>query len=104
MARSSLLFALGRSSVCREPADQTRQLSHVVEYHGGARGAQGVAIAGPAMAAAVKAEHRHAGGSRACYARQAVLDHEASLGRYLHLLGGKQKQVRCRLASLYLGG
>src|ERR1700753_2336170 len=82
--------------------DQRRQLPHVVECRAGAGGPQGLGISGPAMAAAMEAEHCHSGGNRAGNAGKAVLDHKTSPRRRLHLRGGKQKQVRRGLAVGYL--
>ncbi len=57
---------------------------------------------GPAMAAAVKAEHFHPGRPGAGDAGKAVLDHDTALGRDAHLLRGKQEQIGCGLAVCHL--
>ena len=67
-------------------------------------GAQRLGMAGPAMAAAVKAEHGHPGGDRAGDAGNAVLDDQASRWRAPHLCGREQEQVRRRLAARHLRG
>src|SRR6185437_10844765 len=50
-------------AICR--FDQRRQLPHVVECDVRAGGTQFLGMAGQAMAAAMKAQHRHVGGARA---------------------------------------
>ena len=55
--------------------------SHIVEDHGRAGVVQLLAIAFPAMAAAVETEHGHPCRDGARDAGDAVLDHEALFGR-----------------------
>ena len=61
-----------------------------------------LAITIPAMAAAVETEHGHPCRDGACDASDAVLDHEATFRRDVHLFGGEQKQVGCGLAVAHL--
>jgi len=58
--------------------DESGQSPHIVENHLRAPVAQGIAVTGAAMAAAMEAEHDHAGGPGGGHARQTVLDHDAS--------------------------
>ena len=50
------------------------------------------------MAAADKAEHRHAGGARRRDARDAVLDHQAIARRGAHRSRREQEEIGARLA------
>src|SRR5947209_15201705 len=77
---------------------------HVREGQIGTGLAQGLGMADPAMAAAVKAEHFHPGGPRAGDAGKAVLDHDTARGRDAHFFRSKQEQVRRRLAVRHLRG
>ena len=73
--------------------DQIAQPPHIVEDCDGPGRAQAVAVARAAVAAAMKTQHVHPRGPAAGDAGNAVLDHQASFRRDVHLTGGKQKQI-----------
>ena len=88
----------------REPArakplrgEISRDLGHPREHLDAAGVTHGIGMSRSAMAATDKPDDRHASRVRGYDAAETILDYQTSIGADSLLLGGVEKQVRCRL-------